>query len=105
MHGVTVPAAKSSGDVLEDRGAFLVQEPAKLLAREQRPDGPPQLPVHASGQVSAFLAADHHCGAVGSGRVAAGPATGSADVEDEVVAARTCREVLAGVVDDVVGTE
>ena len=86
-------------------GALLRHEQHQTLPQERRDQRPAQLPAHA-GEVAAVLTADEDERAARSQGSPQPPHRGaSADVEDQVVAASPVGEVLAGVVDDVVGAQ
>src|SRR3954466_8874606 len=83
-----------------------VDERAQLLADEDRQQPGPDLPVGAAQPTSAVLPThDDQPSPRGEGAAQLGESTVAADVEDDVVPAAPVGDLLAGVVDNVVGTE
>jgi hypothetical protein len=93
------------GDPLEVGGAFLGDEQRQALPHHRREQRPAQLPAHA-GEAAGVLTADED-GRPTRLESSPEPRQGrtAADVEDQVVVAGAVGEVIAGVVEDVVGTE
>ncbi len=106
MLGVSVPASMNSVSRSRSAARCLGDEVGQPLAQERGQGQGSQRAVHAAGPAAAGLAADDH-GRPGRGEGAAQPCDGGVpgDVEDQVVVVGAVGEVVAGVVDDVVGAE